>query len=164
MMINEAMRRVLPVLSLGLLSVSDVQAADAGRAVQEVTAAGSQASIKGSNAWFTGDVRIDPLFSVNDAARFSGAYVTFEPGARTAWHTHPKGQRLIVTQSIGQTQEWGGPVVEIRAGDVVWCPPGIKHWHGATSKTAMTHIALTGSADGKNVEWMEKVGDEQFGK
>jgi quercetin dioxygenase-like cupin family protein len=164
MMINETMWRVLPVLSLGLFNASDAQAADADRASQQVTVAGSQASVKGSSDYFTGNVRIDPLFVANDVAQFSGAHVTFEPGARTAWHTHPKGQRLIVSQGVGWTQEWGGPVVEIRAGDVVWCTPGIKHWHGATPKTAMTHIALTGSINGKNVEWMEKTSDAQYGK
>jgi quercetin dioxygenase-like cupin family protein len=90
--------------------------------------------------------------------------VTFEPGARSAWHTHPTGQHLIVTSGVGWTQEWSGPVVEIRAGDVVWCPPAVKHWHGATPTTAMTHIALTGTAGGKNADWLEKVSDEQYRK
>ena len=111
---------------------------------------------------FTGRVRVDPLFAADADIDASGAYVTFEPGARSAWHTHPTGQHLIVTAGAGWTQEWGGPVVEIRAGDVVWCPPGIKHWHGATPSTAMTHLALTGTIDGKNVQWMEKVSDVQY--
>jgi quercetin dioxygenase-like cupin family protein len=97
-------------------------------------------------------------------APFSGAYVTFEPGARSAWHTHPAGQHLIVTSGVGWTQEWGGPVTETRTGDVVWCPPGVKHWHGAKPTTAMTHVALTGTAGGKNVDWLEKVSDEQYRK
>jgi quercetin dioxygenase-like cupin family protein len=104
------------------------------------------------------------LFAAKDTAPFSGAYVTFEPGARSAWHTHPAGQHLIVTHGVGWTQAWGGPIVEIRAGDVVWCPPGVKHWHGATPTTAMTHIALTGTDRGKNVDWLEKVSDEQYMK
>jgi quercetin dioxygenase-like cupin family protein len=104
------------------------------------------------------------LFPAKDTAPFSGAYVTFEPGARSAWHTHPAGQHLIVTSGVGWTQEWDGPTVEIRAGDVVWCPPGVKHWHGASLTTAMTHIALTGTVGGKNVEWLEKVTEEQYRK
>jgi quercetin dioxygenase-like cupin family protein len=102
------------------------------------------------------------LFPANDSAHFSGATVTFEPGARSAWHIHPAGQHLLVTAGVGRTQEWGGPIVEIKPGDVIWCPPGVKHWHGASPTTAMTHISLTGTIDGKNVEWMEKVTDEQY--
>lgn len=131
---------------------------------QTISRAGSQPSAKGPVENFTGNVRVDALFAPKESAPYSGAYVTFEPGARSAWHTHAAGQHLIVTQGVGLTQEWGGPVVEIRAGDVVWCPPGVKHWHGASPSTAMTHIALTGTVDGKNVEWMEKVSDEQYGK
>lgn len=130
---------------------------------QTVERAGSQPSTKGSAEYFTGSVRVDMLFPANEAAPYSGAYVTFEPGARSNWHTHPAGQRLIVTHGVGRTQEWDGPIVEVRAGDHVWCPPGVKHWHGASPTTAMTHIALTGARDGKNVEWMEKVTDEQYG-
>jgi quercetin dioxygenase-like cupin family protein len=107
-------------------------------------------------------VRVDPLFPANDSAPFSGAYVTFEPGARSAWHIHPAGQHLLVTAGVGRTGEWEGRVDEIKAGDVIWCPPGIKHWHGAAPTTAMTHIAITGRLDGKSVEWMEKVTDEQY--
>lgn len=129
-----------------------------------ITKAGSSPSVKGSSEYFTGNVRVDPLFTANDSAHFSGAYVTFEPGARTSWHTHPAGQRLIITSGVGWIQEWGGPIVEVRAGDVVWIPPGIKHWHGATPTTAMTHIALSGVLDGKSVEWLEKVSDEQYFK
>ena len=139
-------------------------AADRPSESQTVSVAGSQPAAKGAAGYFTGNVRVDPLFAAKDTAPFSGAYVTFEPGARSAWHTHPAGQHLIVTSGVGWTQEWGGPVTEIRTGDVVWCPPGIKHWHGATPTTAMTHVALTGTAGGKNVNWLEKVSDEQYRK
>lgn len=132
------------------------------RQAQTVSRAGSKPSAKGPAQYFTGNVRVDPLFAANGSAQFSGGSVTFEPGARSAWHTHPTGQHLIVTSGVGLTQEWGGTITEIRAGDVVWCPPGVKHWHGASPTTSMTHIALTGSVNGKNVEWMEKVSDEQY--
>ncbi|MCK1521645.1 cupin domain-containing protein [Bradyrhizobium sp. 174] len=125
---------------------------------------GARPSQKGPQDWFTGTVRIDPLFQAPEPARVSGAYVTFEPEARTAWHTHPLGQTLIVTAGLGWVQREGGSVEEIRAGDVVWFPPGLKHWHGASATTAMTHIAIQESLDGKNVEWMEKVRDEQYRK
>ena len=153
--------------SLVLLASASSQmeeAAAQGKPPQSVTRAGSQPSTKGPAEYFTGNVRVDPLFAANESAPYSGAYVTFEPGARSNWHTHPTGQRLIVTQGVGRTREWGGPIVEVRAGDHVWCPPGVKHWHGASPTTAMTHIALTGTRNGKNVEWMEKVTDEQYGK
>jgi quercetin dioxygenase-like cupin family protein len=123
---------------------------------------GTQPSIKGPAEWFTGVVRIDPLFGAEEPSRVSGAAVTFEPGARSAWHTHPVGQVLLVTAGCGWTQCWGGERVEIRAGDVVRCPPGHKHWHGATSTTAMTHIAIQEALDGRNVDWLEKVSDEQY--
>lgn len=164
------MRRLTPIiLSLSLLiSASTFTgkaiAAETNQDSQTITRAGSQPSVKGPIEYFTGNVRVDPLFPVNNEAHFSGAYVTFEPGARSAWHIHTAGQRLIVTAGVGYTQEWGGPIMEIRAGDVIWCPPGIKHWHGASPTTAMTHIALTGMLDGKNVEWLEKVSDEQYSK
>ncbi|MCB1054663.1 MAG: cupin domain-containing protein [Acidobacteria bacterium] len=125
--------------------------------------AGSQASMQGPEDWFTGTVRIDPLFQAPDPARVGGATVTFEPGARTAWHTHPLGQTLIVTAGVGRVQRAGGPIEEIRPGDVVWFPPGEKHWHGAGPKTAMTHIAIQESLDGKAVDWLEHVSDEQYG-
>ncbi|MBB5326118.1 quercetin dioxygenase-like cupin family protein [Anoxybacillus tepidamans] len=128
----------------------------------EIIRNGAQPSAKGQEEYFTGNVRIDPLFQENEFAPYLAAYVTFEPGARTAWHTHPTGQRLIVTYGVGWVQEWGGPIKEVRAGDVVWFPPGVKHWHGAAPTTAMTHIALTGVADGKGVEWLEKVSDQQY--
>ena len=124
--------------------------------------AGSQPSQKGPAEFFTGAVRIDPLNSSPEPARVSCAYVTFEPGARSAWHTHPLGQTLVVTAGAGWTQCEGEDRVNIRAGDVIWCPPGHKHWHGATDKTAMTHMAIQEALDGKNVEWMEKVTDEQY--
>jgi len=128
----------------------------------EIKRIGSQASSKGPAEWFTGAVRIDPLFQANAPARAVGAGVTFEPGARTAWHTHPLGQTLIVTAGCGLAQRWGGPIEEIRPGDVVWFPPGEKHWHGAAPTTAMTHIAIQEQLDGKTVEWMDKVSDEQY--
>lgn len=137
-------------------------AAEANKASQTINRAGSQPSVKGSAEYFTGNVRVDPLFPAKDAAPFSGAYVTFEPGARSFWHIHPTGQHLLVTAGVGRTGEWGGKVEEIRAGDVIWCPPKVKHWHGASPTTAMTHIAITGTRDGKNVVWMEKVTDEQY--
>jgi quercetin dioxygenase-like cupin family protein len=144
--------------------VNEAAAQDKKPQSQTSSRVGSQASVKGSAEFFTGNVRIDGLFPSNESANFSGGSVTFEPGARSAWHTHPTGQHLIVTAGVGRTQEWGGPIVEIRAGDVVWCPPGVKHWHGASPTRAMTHIALTGTLNGKNVEWMEKVTDEQYVK
>src|SRR4051794_17566287 len=129
----------------------------------EITRAGSQASAKGPSDWFTGNVRIDPLFQAPDPALVQGASVTFEPGARTAWHTHPLGQTLIVTAGCGWAQREDGPVEEIRPGDVVWFSPGEKHWHGAASNTGMTHIAIQEKLNGKVVEWMEHVTDEQYG-
>ena len=130
----------------------------------EIKRNGSQPSTKGPSDWFTGTVRIDPLFQPKESARAAGASVTFEPGARTAWHTHPLGQTLIVTAGVGRTQREGGPIEEIRPGDVVWFPPGLKHWHGATPTTAMTHIAIQEQLNGKVVDWMEKVSDEHYGK
>jgi quercetin dioxygenase-like cupin family protein len=128
----------------------------------EIKRSGSQPSGKGPADWFTGAVRIDPLFQANTPARASGASVTFEPGARTAWHTHPLGQRLIVMAGCGRAQREGGPVEEIRPGDVISFPPNEKHWHGATPTTAMTHIAIQEALNGKAVDWMEKVTDEQY--
>jgi quercetin dioxygenase-like cupin family protein len=128
----------------------------------ELKRVGSQPSIKGPEEYFTGTVRIDPLNSPPAPARTSVASVTFEPGARSAWHTHPLGQTLVVTAGCGWTQCEGEAIVEIRAGDVIWCPPGDKHWHGATPTTSMTHIAIQEALDGKAVEWMEKVTDEEY--
>jgi quercetin dioxygenase-like cupin family protein len=130
----------------------------------EITRAGSQPSNKGPADWFTGTVRIDPLFQAMAPARAAGASVTFEPGARTAWHTHPLGQTLIITAGCGWVQRAGGPVEEVHPGDVVWFPPGEKHWHGATPSTTMTHIAIQEQLDGKMVDWLQHVSDEQYRK
>jgi len=128
----------------------------------EIRRSGSQQSNKGPVDWFTGSVKIDPLFEAPAPARVRGARVTFEPGARTAWHTHPLGQTLIVTVGLGWAQSWDGEVQEIRPGDVVWFPPNEKHWHGATPTSAMTHIAIQEALDGKVVEWMEHVSDAAY--
>ncbi len=128
----------------------------------EIKRVGSQPSGKGPAEWFTGTVRIDPLFQAKAPARATGASVTFEPGARTAWHTHPLGQHLIITAGCGWIQREGGPVEAVHPGDVVWFPPGEKHWHGATGTTAMTHIAIQEEQDGKAVTWLEQVSDEQY--
>ena len=128
----------------------------------EIRRAGSQASAKGSAEYFTGTVRVDPLFSAPEPARVAGASVTFAPGARTAWHKHPLGQTLVVVAGYGRAQREGGPIEEIRPGDVVWFGPGEKHWHGAAPTTAMTHLAIQERLNGKAVEWMEKVSDEQY--
>ncbi|MHB8653735.1 MAG: (R)-mandelonitrile lyase [Terriglobia bacterium] len=128
----------------------------------EIKRIGSQPSAKGPPDWFTGTVRIDPLFQAHDPALVQSASVTFEPGARTAWHTHPLGQTLIVTSGCGRACRWGGPIEEIRPGDVIWFAPGEKHWHGASPTTAMTHIAIQERKDGKAVDWMEHVSDEQY--
>ncbi len=153
------------VLSLFLLAspcLSQVASAQNSQTIN-ITRRGSQQSSKASAQNFTGSVRIEPVFDAHDPSRSTGGRVTFEPGARTAWHTHPLGQTLIITAGTGLIQQWGGPIEEIREGDVVWIPPGIKHWHGATPRTAMTHIAIQELLNGKNVEWMEKVSDEQYG-
>jgi|SRR6185312_9443413 len=130
----------------------------------EIRRAGSQPSAKGPEDWFTGTVRIDSLFQPSEPARAAGAAVTFEPGARTAWHTHPLGQTLIVTAGFGWAQREGGSIEEIRPGDVVWFAPNEKHWHGAAPTTGMTHIAIQESLNGKVVEWMEKVSEQQYKK
>ena len=127
-----------------------------------ITRSGAQPSAKGPAEWFTGTVRIDPLFAAQAPARAAGNAVTFEPGARTAWHTHPLGQILIVTAGYGLVQRAGGPIEEIRPGDVVWFEPGEKHWHGAAPTTAMTHIAIQEALDGKAVDWMEHVSDDEY--
>jgi len=148
-------------LAAGAAGLAAAQAA-APTAAQEITPAGAQPSAQGPAESFSGRVRVDPLWPANPSINASGALVTFEPGARSAWHTHPAGQRLHVVSGVGLTQEWGKPVQTIRAGDVVWCPPHVKHWHGATPTVAMTHLAVTGSLEGRNVNWMEKVSDEQY--
>jgi quercetin dioxygenase-like cupin family protein len=128
----------------------------------EIKRSGSQHSTRGPADWFTGAVRIDPLFTAPDPARAVGASVTFEPGARTAWHTHPLGQTLVVMAGCGLAQRWGGEIETIRPGDVIWFPPGEKHWHGATPTTGMTHIAIQERLDGKTVDWLEQVSAEQY--
>lgn len=144
------------------LSSAGASLADAAPS-QLIRDAGSQASIAGPEQVLTGKARIDPLFPGTAEINGSGAYVTFEPGARSAWHTHPKGQHIIVTHGVGLTQQWGQPIQTIKPGDVVWCPPGVKHWHGAAANTAMTHLVVTGQDEkGNNVTWMEKVSDEQY--
>jgi len=130
----------------------------------EIKRIGSQQSRRGPDEYFTGSVRIDPLFQAPDPARVGAGSVTFEPGARTAWHTHPLGQTLIITSGCGWVQREGGPIEEVRPGDIVWFPPGEKHWHGATPTTGMTHTAIQESLNGKNVDWMEKVSDGQYRK
>jgi quercetin dioxygenase-like cupin family protein len=143
---------------------TEARSAAIEEAEMEITRVGSQPSNKGPAEWFSGTVRIDPLFGAKAPARAAGASVTFEPGARTAWHTHPLGQTLIVTAGCGWVQREDGPVEEVHPGDVVWFPPGEKHWHGATPTTAMTHIAIQEQLDGKVVDWLEHVSDEQYRK
>jgi quercetin dioxygenase-like cupin family protein len=148
-----------------MLEAQEAEAASSAtgrRAEMEIRRSGSRPSGKGPAEYFTGAVRVDPLFDAPEPARVRGAHVTFEPGARTAWHTHPLGQTLIVTSGLGWVQSWGGPVEEIRPGDVIWFPPGEKHWHGATRTTGMTHIAVQEQLGGKTVDWMEKVTEEQY--
>ena len=128
----------------------------------EIKRSGSQDSRKGAEELFAGAVRVDPLFQAPEPARVSGGHVTFEPGARAAWHTHPLGQTLIITSGLGWVQRDGGPIEEVGPGDIVWFPPGEKHWHGASPTTAMTHIAIQESLNGKNVDWLEKVSDQQY--
>lgn len=144
------------------LSLSMAATAPAEAPPIRITRAGSTASAAGPADYFTGRVRIDAPFQADAPARVGGATVTFEPGARTAWHTHPLGQTLIVTAGVGSVQEWGKPAREIRPGDIVWIPPGVKHWHGAQATTAMTHIAIAEAVDGSPVTWMEQVSDAQY--
>lgn len=156
--------RIRASIFLSALQVALAGAAELPSAAgtQELARAGSQPSVAGPETFFTGRVRVDPIWNASNDINASGANVTFEPGARSAWHTHPKGQRLVVVSGVGRTQEWGKPIQEIRPGDSIWCPPGVKHWHGASPTTAMTHLTVTGTVDGKNVEWMEKVSDDQY--
>jgi quercetin dioxygenase-like cupin family protein len=161
-------------LAIVLAGPAHAQTSGAGKAPQAINAAGSQdmklvrhgtqASTRGPAQNFTGSVRVDPLFGANSPSRSTGAYVTFEPGARSAWHSHPLGQTLVVTAGVGRVQSWGGVVQELRHGDVVWTPPNVKHWHGASPTNAMTHMAISEQMDGKAVTWMEKVSDEQYGR
>jgi quercetin dioxygenase-like cupin family protein len=154
------------IMSLFLLPSAFAQTNQPGGApgseAISIMRSGSQPSAKGSVEYFTGVVRIDSRFQRSDPARVGGGIVTFEPGARTAWHTHPLGQTLIVTAGVGLVQQWSGPIQEMKQGDVVWIPPGVKHWHGATATTGMTHIAIAEQLDGKGAQWMEKVSDEQY--
>jgi quercetin dioxygenase-like cupin family protein len=150
-------------LATGATAAQPTTAATRGRiGSMQIARGGSQPSRKGQVEYFTGNVRIDPLFQAPDPARAGAGSVTFEPGARTAWHTHPLGQTLLITAGVGWVQSDGGPIEEVRPGDVVWIPPGLKHWHGATPTTAMTHIAINELLDGKNVDWLEHVTDEQY--
>jgi quercetin dioxygenase-like cupin family protein len=148
--------------SLAAAAAAGRSAAQERNATMQIARSGSRPSAKGPADYFTGAVRVDPLMQVGDPSRISGAHVTFEPGARSAWHTHPLGQTLIVTSGLGWAQAEGGPIEEIRPGDVISFSPGLRHWHGAAPTTAMTHIAITESQNGKNVDWMEKVSDEQY--
>lgn len=145
-----------------VLSIFVCCAAGEESGAQSITRAGVQSSAKGSSDFFTGNVRIDPLFPVMDGIPATGGYVTFEPGARSFWHTHPTGQQLVVVSGIGRTGTWGDKVDEIRVGDIVSCPAGVKHWHGASPTVAMTHLAITATVNGNNVNWIEPVTDEQY--
>lgn len=159
---NALLFMVLSVAALAGILADQAVAAEADKA-QTIVRNGEQAALKGSHQFFTGTVRIDPLYSANNAMRSSGGSVTFEPGARSHWHIHPVGQALIVTSGVGRTQEWGKPVQEIRPGDVVICPAGVKHWHGAGPDSSMSHISICEEKEpGAVVEWMEKVTDEQY--
>lgn len=159
-LVRSAASGLLALSAWAVLCLS--QEARAAPPEQQITPAGDQASMDGSAEYFTGRVRIDPVWPADPDINASGGLVTFEPGARSAWHTHPAGQRLVVTGGVGRVQEWGKPIQTIRPGDVVWCPPGVKHWHGAAPGTAMTHLAVTGVRDGQNVTWLEKVTDAQY--
>jgi quercetin dioxygenase-like cupin family protein len=153
--------RQFPAAAISLALLGAAPAAAQGI---EVTPNGSLPSARGAAQNFTGSVLVTPLFSATEHTHATGGHVTFEPGARTAWHTHPAGQTLIVTWGAGWVQEWGGQRREMKPGDVVRIPPGVKHWHGAAATSGMSHIAITEMVDGRNVDWMEKVGDEQYGK
>jgi quercetin dioxygenase-like cupin family protein len=154
-------RLAATVASLALFVWAIAHGSDASKTIR-ITPSGSQPSLNAPAENFAGAVRIDSPFRTGAPARVQGSVVTFEPGARTAWHTHPLGQTLIVTAGVGLVQQWDGPIQEIRQGDVVWIPPGVKHWHGATATTGMTHIAILEALDGKSADWMEQVGDEQY--
>ena len=155
------MRKLLAPIAM-LILAGGAAAQEQGETNMDIIRNGDQPSIKGPADWFTGDVRIDGMFNREEPSRLTGATVTFEPGARTAWHSHPLGQTLIVTSGVGWTQCEGEARVEIRAGDIISCPPGHKHWHGATSANGMTHIAIQEALDGTNVTWMEHVTDEEY--
>lgn len=150
------------VCSVAIAGIANEKPRDAASAQVTIARTGSHAATKGSPDLFTGSVRIESQFSRDEPARVTGATVTFEPGARTAWHTHPLGQTLIVTAGSGRVRQWGGAIQDIKPGDVVWIPPNVKHWHGATPNERMTHIAIQERLDGNNVSWMEQVTDEQY--
>ena len=159
---HTALLLAIPSLILSVVAMGQAQNAQGSKPAQTITRAGSRTPSKGPDEYFTGNVTIEPLFSANKTAAYSGHSVTFEAGARSAWHTHPAGQRLVVTAGVGRTAQWGSPIQEFKAGDVIWCPPNVKHWHGAAPNTAMTHLALTGDLNGQNVVWLEKVSDAQY--
>jgi quercetin dioxygenase-like cupin family protein len=154
----------LAVLSMyrPALAQQSMKPSTEGKATMNIQRNGSRPATKGAPDYFSGSVRVEPVFQVGDPMRLNAGNVTFEPGARTAWHTHPLGQTLVITAGLGWVQTENGPIEEVRPGDVVWFPPGEKHWHGATPTTAMTHIAVQESLNGKNVDWMEKVSDAQY--
>ena len=154
--------RTVGAATIAIPALSRAQSESSTEDPMNITRNGTRPSQKGPTDYFTGNVRIDPLFETGEPARTSAASVTFEPGARTAWHTHPLGQTLIVTAGLGLVQRWGGPIEEIRPGDTIWFPAGEKHWHGASPTTAMTHISVVDLLDGKAAEWLEKVTDEQY--
>jgi len=154
----------MSMLKAATVSLALMAAAPAFAEMMQITPNGSRPSVKGSEQNFTGSVVVTPFFPANEHTHSSGGLVTFEPGARSAWHTHTGGQTLIVTHGLGWTQEEGGRKHEIKPGDVVWCPPGVKHWHGASATTGMSHIAITNIVGGKSVDWLEKVSDEQYRK
>ncbi|WP_409519762.1 cupin domain-containing protein [Pantoea brenneri] len=155
------MKKVTLVALALALTASAVSAQETASSIR-LSHSGDQPSVKGPADYFTGAVRIDAPFQATAPARTGGATVTFEPSARTAWHTHPLGQTLIVTAGVGRVQEWGGPVREIRPGDIIWIPAGVKHWHGAAAQNSLSHIAIAEALDGKVVDWMEKVSDRQY--
>ena len=153
---------LLPLLFAAPVGHAQAQMPTGDGQTLRITRAGSQPSAKGSADYFTGVVRVDPMFPATAPSRVSGGHVTFEPGARSAWHTHPVGQTLVVTSGFGFVQQWTGPKQEVRAGDIVWFPAGLKHWHGASATTAMTHIAIQEAVEGRAVDWLEHVTDEQY--
>jgi 4-carboxymuconolactone decarboxylase len=164
---SKTMNKLILIMTLSMLFASVVyagsqKAPERGANSQVIYRAGSQESFKGPADLFSGDVQIDMLFPSDETVHYSGAYVTFQPGARTAWHFHPAGQHMIVTSGVGLTGTRDGKIVTIKAGDTVWCPPDIDHWHGATPDSPMTHLVITGVLDGKNVIWKEKVTDDQY--
>lgn len=161
------MKKLILILALSLLAASlayadSAKAPEQGQDAQTVYRAEAQKSFKGPAQWFTGEVRVDMLFPSNETAHYSGAYVTFQPGARTAWHLHPAGQHMIVTSGVALTGTRDGKIIAFKQGETVWCPPGIDHWHGATPDSPMTHLVITGVLDGQSVIWKEKVTDEQY--